>query len=352
MLTSGSLLLFFIIMPNGRPIAPWVARYVEALAGETGVSSDIIHRPFSPDGSVSLYAEATLSRDNLSHGPVPSIVIEAPESDGSVTSSDAKYQTTSGGLESYRAGPFLQVDNKRSGSSSLPSDSYLSPDPEYLGLRYPDFRKRPKLKPKVDIGAWEAPALKLADARAAPADSASWGGAGLGGATVRWAPTSGCGKKRKRTSTPGHFSSLPASRTKLDLIWPYGLKWLTTHPSGATTEGFSAPVVADRPFSAQGQARGGLAMSLPTSGSSPSQSSFAPSPTGQKDSGPVAPASFSALPGTPIRSHPPRNLPPRRNLPTRLPRRHPRPSRQAGPRGAPTAEDSASNFEEETDSNK
>lgn len=116
------------------------------------------------------------------------------------------------------------------------------PEPQYKGLQAAHKEPQPKPESKaVDWGAWDVPEPKPDDADE-NSESVLWGGAAVGGTSVKWAPTSGKGKRKKKNTSKGltsqgHFLEPPVSRIEVQ-IQKKGVKWRVSPINDGSGAGF------------------------------------------------------------------------------------------------------------------
>ncbi|OBU01082.1 hypothetical protein VE01_00703 [Pseudogymnoascus verrucosus] len=119
------------------------------------------------------------------------------------------------------------------------------PGPQYTALQAAHREPQPKPGPKpIDWGGWDIPKPKQdnADENAEPV---LWGGAPAGDNSVKWAPTSGKGKKKNKSKASrfqGHFLEPPVARIKVD-IQEKGVKWRTSPIDGGPGTGLGDTAV-------------------------------------------------------------------------------------------------------------
>ncbi|OBT76244.1 hypothetical protein VF21_03352 [Pseudogymnoascus sp. 05NY08] len=118
------------------------------------------------------------------------------------------------------------------------------PEPQYKGLQAAHREPQPKPEPPIDWGGWDIPKPK-ADNADENTEPVLWGGAPAGDNTVKWAPTSGKGKKKNKSKASrfrGHFLEPPVARIKVD-IQEKGVKWRTCPINGGPGTGLGGATV-------------------------------------------------------------------------------------------------------------
>ncbi|ELR03296.1 hypothetical protein VC83_07303 [Pseudogymnoascus destructans] len=124
------------------------------------------------------------------------------------------------------------------------------PEPQYKGLQAARREPQPKPEPKpIDWGGWDIPEPKPnnVDENDEPV---LWGGAPAGDNSVKWAPTSGKGKKKNKSKASrfqGHFLEPPVARIKVD-IHEKGVKWRTSTINGGPGTGLGDTAVGFMPW--------------------------------------------------------------------------------------------------------
>lgn len=115
------------------------------------------------------------------------------------------------------------------------------PEPQYKGLQAAHKEPQPKPESKpVDWGKWDVPEPKPGGAGENP-EPVPWGGAAVDDTSVKWAPTSGKGKRKKKDTakgltSQGHFLEPPVSRIEVQ-IQKKGIKWRVSPINDASGTG-------------------------------------------------------------------------------------------------------------------